>query len=205
MAEFGSSNLLRFLQQESRRLQEENDQLREEVTALRGYMDALRDLHRVARTINVEDEVMPVLSQILYAALTVTDSSAGSLLLRDPETDELVFVLVHGGRQDVLQGYRLAKGAGVVGWAATHKEPVIVNQPRQDWRFSSQVDETFSFETQNLMALPLIARGRVLGVLEVLNKFSGKGYTDSDLDLLSLLGLVSAEVLAVMETQSAEG
>lgn len=205
MAEFGSSSLLRFLQQESRRLQEENDQLREEVTALRGYMDALRDLHRVARTINVEDEVMPVLSQILYAALTVTDSSAGSLLLRDPETDELVFVLVHGGRQDVLQGYRLAKGAGVVGWAATHKEPVIVNQPRQDWRFSSQVDETFSFETQNLMALPLIARGRVLGVLEVLNKFSGKGYTDSDLDLLSLLGLVSAEVLAVMETQSVEG
>ncbi|UCC63451.1 MAG: GAF domain-containing protein [Anaerolineae bacterium] len=205
MAEFGSSNLLRFLQGENRRLQEENDQLREEVTALRGYMDALRDLHRVARTINVEDEVMPVLSQILYAALTVTDSSAGSLLLRDPETDELVFVLVHGGRQDVLQGYRLAKGAGVVGWAATHKEPVIVNQPRQDWRFSSQVDETFSFETQNLMALPLIARGRVLGVLEVLNKFSGEGYTDSDLDLLSLLGLVSAEVLAVMETQSVEG
>jgi len=205
MAEFGSSNLLRFVQGENRRLQEENDQLREEVTALRGYMDALRDLHRVARTINVEDEVMPVLSQILYAALTVTDSSAGSLLLRDPETDELVFVLVHGGRQDVLQGYRLAKGAGVVGWAATHKEPVIVNQPRQDWRFSSQVDETFSFQTQNLMALPLIARGRVLGVLEVLNKFSGEGYTDSDLDLLSLLGLVSAEVLAVMEAQSVEG
>ena len=204
MAEFGSSNLLRFVQGENRRLQEENDQLREEVTALRGYMDALRDLHRVARTINVEDEVMPVLSQILYAALTVTDSSAGSLLLRDPETDELVFVLVHGGRQDVLQGYRLAKGAGVVGWAAAHKEPVIVNQPRQDWRFSSQVDETFSFQTQNLMALPLIARGRVLGVLEVLNKFSGEGYTDSDLDLLSLLGLVSAEVLAVMEAQSAE-
>jgi len=205
MAEFGSSNLLRFVQGENRRLQEENDQLREEVTALRGYMDALRDLHRVARTINVEDEVMPVLSQILYAALTVTDSSAGSLLLRDPETDELVFVLVHGGRQDVLQGYRLAKGAGVVGWAAAHKEPVIVNQPRQDWRFSSQVDETFSFQTQNLMALPLIARGRVLGVLEVLNKFSGEGYTDSDLDLLSLLGLVSAEVLAVMEAQSVEG
>jgi len=205
MAEFGSSNLLRFLQGENRRLQEENDQLREEVTALRGYMDALRDLHRVARTITVEDEVMPVLSQILYAALTVTDSSAGSLLLRDPETDELVFVLVHGGRQDVLQGYRLAKGAGVVGWAAAHKEPVIVNQPRQDWRFSSQVDETFSFQTQNLMALPLIARGRVLGVLEVLNKFSGGGYTDSDLDLLSLLGLVSAEVLAVMEAQSVEG
>jgi len=205
MAEFGSSNLLRFVQGENRRLQEENDQLREEVTALRGYMDALRDLHRVARTINVEDEVMPVLSQILYAALTVTDSSAGSLLLRDPETDELVFVLVHGGRQDVLQGYRLDKGAGVVGWAAAHKEPVIVNQPRQDWRFSSQVDETFSFQTQNLMALPLIARGRVLGVLEVLNKFSGEGYTDSDLDLLSLLGLVSAEVLAVMEAQSAEG
>lgn len=195
------SNVVRFLQQENRRLQEENEQLREEVSALREYMDALRDLQRVATAITAKDDVMPVLNQILYTALTVTDSSAGSLLLRDFETDELVFVVVHGEKDIGLESYRLAPGTGVVGWAAKHKQTVIVNHPRQDWRFSSLVDESFGFETRNLVALPLIARGRVLGVLEVLNKFSDENYTEGDLDLLGLLGLIAATALDEMESQ----
>lgn len=204
MGGMGDSNVVRFLQQENRRLQEENEQLREEVSALRDYMDALRDLQRTATTITSEEDVMPVLNQILYAALTVTDSSAGSLLLRDTETDELVFAVAHGDRSIPLEGYRLDKGTGVVGWAATHQQPVIVNNPRQDWRFSSLVDEAFGFETQNLVALPLVAQSQMLGVLEVLNKFSGEDYTEGDLDLLSLLGLIAATALDAMEARSGE-
>lgn len=197
-----SSNVVRFLQQENQRLQDENKELREEVSALRAYMDALRDLYRTAMTINAEENVMPILNQILYAALTITNSSAGSLLLRDPETDELVFVIVHGDTELGLEGYRLDGKTGVAGWASKHKQPVIVNHPRQDWRFSSLVDEVFGFETKNIVALPLVARGRVLGVLEILNKFSDKDYTEGDLDLLSLLGLIAANALDILESQS---
>lgn len=195
-----SSSTLRFLQQENRRLQEENDQLRDQVSRLMDYMDALRDLQRSATVITTGEDVMAVLNQILYAALTVTDSSAGSLLLRDPETDELVFVVVHGERRDAIQGYRLPPNTGIAGWAAAHQRAVIVNDPRRDWRFSSLVDETFGFETHNLMALPLIAQGRVLGVLEILNTFSGEDYTEGDLDLLSLLALIAAAALDNLET-----
>jgi len=198
-----SSNVMRFLQQENRRLQEENERLREEVSALRGYMDALRDLQRAATAITAKEDPLPLLNEILYAALTVTDSSAGSLLLRDPETDELVFVVVHSEQNIRLEGYRMDGKTGVVGWAATHKKPVIVNNPRQDWRFSSLIDQTFDFETRNLVALPLVAGGRVLGVLEMLNKFSGEDYTEGDLDLLGLLGLIAATALDAMESQSA--
>lgn len=194
-------NVVRFLQQENRRLQEENEQLREEVAALRGYMHALRDIQRTAMTFTAEEDIMPVLNQILYAALTVTDSSGGSLLLRDAETDELVFVVVQGDLSSPLEGYRLASGTGVAGWAAAHQQPVIVNDPRQDWRFSAMVDEAFHFETQNLMALPLMAQGRVLGVLEVVNKFSGEDYTERDLDLLSFLSLIAATALDAMEAR----
>jgi GAF domain-containing protein len=204
MAGSTGSNVMRFLQQENRRLQEENEQLHEEVAALRGYMDALRDIQRTAMTITTGEDVMPVLNQILYAALTVTDSSAGSLLLRDAETDELVFVVVQGDRSSPLEGYRLASGTGVAGWAVAHQQPVIVNDPRQDWRFTSLVDETIGFETQNLVALPLAVQGRVLGVLEVLNKFSGEDYTERDLDLLSLLSLIAATALDAMEARLGE-
>jgi len=204
MTSSNSSNVMRFLQQENRRLQEENERLREKVSALRGYMNALRDLQRAATAITAKEDPLPLLNEILYAALTVTDSSAGSLLLRDPETDELVFVVVHSEQNIRLEGYRMDGKTGVVGWAATHKQPVIVNNPRQDWRFSSLIDQAFNFETRNLVALPLVAGGRVLGVLEMLNKFSGEDYTEGDLNLLGLLGLIAATALDAMESQSAD-
>jgi len=204
MAGSGGANVVRFLQQENRRLLEENEQLREEVSALQGYMDALQDIQGAAMTITAEDDVMPVLNQILYTALAVTDSSAGTLFLRDADTDELVFVVVHGERSGPLEGYRLSRGTGVAGWAATRQQPVIVNDPRQDWRFSSLVDEAFGFETQNLVALPLMVQGRVLGVLEVLNKFSEEDYTERDLDLLGLLSLIAATALDAMEARLGE-
>jgi GAF domain-containing protein len=196
-----STNTLRFLQQENRRLQEENQELREEVSKLMGYVDALRDLQRSAAVITTEEDVMAVLNQILYAALTVTDSSAGSLLLRDPETDELVFVVVHGERRETLEDYRLPPNTGIAGWAAAQQRAVIVNDLRRDWRFSSLVDEAFGFETYNLVALPLVARGRVLGVLEILNTFSGEDYTEGDLELLSLLALIAATTLDALEAE----
>jgi GAF domain-containing protein len=204
MAGSGGANVVRFLQQENRRLLEENEQLREEVSALQGYMDALQDIQGAAMTITAEDDVMPVLNQILYTALTVTDSSAGTLFLRDADTDELVFVVVHGETSGPLEGYRLASGTGVAGWAATRQQPAIVNDPRQDWRFSSLVDEAFGFETQNLVALPLMVQGRVLGVLEVVNKFSEEDYTERDLDLLGLLSLIAATALDAMEARLGE-
>ena len=68
----------------------------------------------------------------------------------------------------------------------------------------SLIDQAFDFETRNLVALPLVAGGQVLGVLEMLNKFSGEDYTEGDLDLLGLLGLIAATALDAMESQSAD-
>jgi len=204
MISSSSINTMRFLQQENRKLREENEHLREQVSRLLGYMDALRKLQRTAALITAGEDVMPVLNQILYAGLTVTDSSAGSLLLRDPETDELVFAVVHGEQSRALTGYRLPGDAGVAGWAATQQRPIIVNDPRHDWRFTSEVDKEIGFETHNLIALPLIGRGRVLGVLEILNTFSGEDYTEADLNLLNVLGLIAATVLDLLDTQGDE-
>ncbi|MDH7475833.1 MAG: GAF domain-containing protein, partial [Anaerolineae bacterium] len=91
-----------------------------------------------------------------------------------------------------LQGYRIDKNMGIAGWVATHGEPVIVNNARQDARFSPFVDDSFGFRTNSLICVPLVAEGRTIGVIEVLNKFSGENFTDTDLDLLTILASVAA-------------
>ena len=118
-----------------------------------------------------------------------------SLLIRDDETNELAFVVVHGDIRRELQGYRIGGDVGIAGWVATNREPVVVNKPRQDRRFSPQVDEAFSFVTQSLLCVPMATRNNLIGVIQLVNKKNGGEFTDADIALLSILGHVAAMAL----------
>lgn len=190
---------IRFLQQENVRLQEENEQLREEVRVLRQYVTALRALQQAAQGIASEEDAITMLKKTLRAALDVVDAADGSLMLVDPDTDELMFAVVLGSAPPHLIGYRLSPGTGIAGWVAVHRQPLTVNAPQFDVRFSPLVDESFDFQTQSLMAVPLLGRERVIGVIEVLNKFDNQEFTEADLDLLTLLAHIAASALEKME------
>ena len=127
-----NTSALRFLQQENARLQEENKTLREDSLAFRHYMEALEDLYWATQRITSEENLFDLLDQILYNALGVLRAEDGSLLLLDEETNELVFVLVHGDIRNQLRGYRIKSDMGIAGWVVSHHEPLIVNNPRQD-------------------------------------------------------------------------
>ena len=190
-----TTQLMRFLQQENTRLQEENKSLKEENRALRRYMDSLEDLHQAAQQITSEENLINLLDQILYNAMVVIRAEDGSLLLLDDETDELVFAVVHGDIRGELRGYRISGDIGIAGWVATEWEPLIVDNPRQDWRFSPQVDEAFGFVTRSILCVPMITRGRLVGVIELLNKYDGNRFMDADATLLSILAHVAATAL----------
>lgn len=196
-----NTNSLRFLQQENVRLQEENKALREQNLALRHYIDALKDLYWATQQISSEDNLFDLLDQILYNAMGVIGAEDGSLLLLDEETNQLVFVLVHGDVRQELRGYRMRDDVGIAGWVATHGQPLIVNNPRQDKRFSTEVDEAFSFTTRSILCVPMIARGKLIGVIELLNKQDRREFMEADASLLSILGHVAAIALEEMQSR----
>ena len=178
-----------------RAVQQENAALKEEVGRLRDYVRSLQSLSRAAQQLLSEKDIITLLDRTLYYAMTVLDARDGALLLTDEETNELVFVLVQGQVREKLPGYRIPYNEGIAGWAARHREPVIVNNARADSRFSSRVDEAFGFQTYSLVCMPLMARGKVLGVIEVLNKASGQDFAEADQDLLTLLSVIAAMAL----------
>jgi len=178
-----------------RSVQQENIRLREEVSRLRDYIRSLQSLSRAAHQLLSEKDIMTLLDKTLYYAVTVLDAQDGALLLKDEDKDELEFVLVQGKVREKLPGYRISMHEGIAGWVAQHREPVIVNNVRADPRFSPRVDQAFDFQTNSLVGVPLIARGKVLGVIEVLNKAGGQDFAEADQDLLSLLAIIAAVAL----------
>ena len=199
MSNATTTQTLRLLQRENIELKEENERLQEEVLVLREYLQGVRALQKDAQAITSAQDLELFLNKVLYTALKAMDATNGSLLLVDYDTDELVFAVVKGVLQSKLRGYRIPKTAGVAGWVATHAEPLIVDRPRHDDRFYSRVDETFGFKTTSLICAPLLGQDKVIGVIEVLNKFSQQSFNEVDLDLLSILAHIAAEAIERVE------
>jgi GAF domain-containing protein len=189
------ARLIRFLQQENVRLKDENQLLNDEVQALRRYVRALQGLQQTVHRFTPEQDVLALLDTTMDCALELLDATDGSLMLVDEETDELVFVLVHGAVRETMTGHRFDRRKGIAGWVAERGEPAIVGNVRSDARFLPEMDERFGFVTRSLVAVPLAARGKVLGVIEVLNKRSGDEFTDDDASVLSILAALSASAL----------
>jgi GAF domain-containing protein len=199
MSNSTTTQTLRLLQRENIDLKEENERLQEEVLALREYLRGLQALQQDAQAITSAQDLELFLSKVIYTALKAMDAADGSLMLVDYDTDELVFVVVKGMLQSTLQGYRFPKTAGVAGWVATHAEPLIVGNPQLDDRFYSRIDEAFGFETISLICVPLLSQDKVIGVMEVLNKFSQRAFDEVDLDLLTILAHIAAEAIERVE------
>jgi GAF domain-containing protein len=163
---------------------------------MRQSVRALSSLYYVSQHITPEVDVLGLLRNILDASLAVLKASDGSLLLHDVATDELVFSVVRGSLAEQLLGYRLPPGQGIAGDVAAHRRPEIVRDVRVDPRFYAQVDEAMSFRTRSMVAVPVtLDDGRLLGVIEVLNKISDQDFTEDDLNLLLVVAQLAATAM----------
>jgi signal transduction histidine kinase len=153
---------------------------------------ALQTIQRVAQSLNSEVGLEPLLHKVLHGAIALTQASAGSLLLHDPNTDQLRFAVSEGGGQQALEGREMPSQRGIAGWVFTHGEPLIINDAGRDERFDNTIDKSLGFETVNLVGVPLMISGKKIGVLEVLNKHSGGPFTRGDLEVLNVLAAQSS-------------
>ncbi|MCL4487865.1 MAG: GAF domain-containing sensor histidine kinase [Chloroflexi bacterium] len=162
--------------------------LEQQVTALQAVQEA-------ARSLTSELNLDQLLSSILQSAVEVMHASAGSLLLYDLTTNELVFEVVQGGGGEALRNKRIRTDQGIAGYVFTQRMPTVVQNVDRDDRFLSGFDAHFGFHTASLIAAPLIHKGNPIGVVEVLNKESDQPFTTEDQELL--LAFASQSAVAI--------
>ena len=105
--------------------------------------------------------------------------------LVDEQTDDLVFKVTVGPASSELIGQRVPAGSGIVGRAAQNREPVVENQAQtSDVHFAS-AERQIGFTSKSLLAVPLLYKDRVIGVIEVINRKDGLPFVEDDQTLLS--------------------
>lgn len=148
--------------------------------------ERLKTLMELAAAINSTLDGREVRVRAIEAATRLVGAETGSLLLHDPQTDELYFEVALGEKGGRLKEIRIPSSQGFAGWSFTHGEGLVVNDPDSDPRFFRGADEKSSFHTRSLLAAPLRIKEKTIGVLEAINKLEG-GFDERDLELLTFL------------------
>lgn len=149
----------------------------------RSLEQQLRELTIVSelvRTLTSTLDLSDILRIVLDRIKTLTYAEALSLLLYDAERDELVFAATETLRENALVGIEVPVGQSIAGWVATTGQSEIVNDVASDPRFCAAIDIATGFTTRSLLAVPLARGDRVIGVIEVANRYGGSEFCEED-------------------------
>lgn len=149
----------------------------------------------LARTLTSTLDLSQVLQIVMEKVKELLKPRNWSLLLMEPDKLRLRFEIIVGEGADVLMGKTLNVGEGIAGWVAQTGESLLVQDAQNDRRFCGRFDELCSFTTRSIIAVPLKNKGRVLGVIELINRMEAD--TFSDLDMHSLETLAEYAAIAI--------
>lgn len=141
----------------------------------------------IAKALTSSLDLKEVLQVIMGKVGGLLRPNLWSLLLVDQESNELYFEIVVSPVAEQLKEVRLKMGEGVAGWVAVHGEPLLLADAQHDERFARHVDWKVSFTTRSIICVPLKVKGRVLGVIELINSFDDAHFNEADLKVLSAI------------------
>jgi signal transduction histidine kinase len=182
----------------------------------------LNVLYEIEKLMNADLGIDQLLEQILTQAMEAVGAEAGSVVLREMESDKpdtLEFRTLAGPAALRMKHRTIAVGEGVIGWVVAHDRTLIVNDPEKDARHASGFAAEVGLAPRNLVCAPLRSGDEVLGAIELIDKVAretngdgagpGAGtpqradFGEGDLRLLVLIAGQAAKAISLARSRSA--
>ena len=140
---------------------------------------AFETLAEIGRDVAAVLDLDELFARIAQLARRLIDyRTFGILLLNDDQELEIKLALQYGEK---VQVPRVRLGEGIVGYAALHKEAVLVSDVAQDPRYIKLVPDV-----RSELAIPLLLKDRCIGVLDLESPELG-AFSKRDVEILTLL------------------
>jgi GAF domain-containing protein len=143
-----------------------------------------------------------LLKSIVEAAARIFGAAAASILLVNEADGVLEFKVTYGASNRDLIGTRIPLNQGIAGYVAMSGQPIAISDVAKDVRFNKDFAKSTGYVPQSILATPLLAGDRILGVMEVLDKINAPSFGMKDMELLGLFAKQAA--LAIDQTRNIE-
>lgn len=160
-----------------------------------------RENKRLLRALEVNELIAgelhlgPLLRRIMEITKSLMDAESCSLFLIEKKSGDLVFHATTGDDEAQLKEVcRLKMGCGIAGWCAEHVETVRLSDVYGDKRFNAEYDRLTNFTTRNMICVPLLIHGKLIGVSQVINRLQGD-FSEADEELMeAMMQMVSIAI-----------
>lgn len=157
------------------------------LSAMQRTVEQLAAFNEMAKALTSTLELREVLNLVMQKVSSLLRPRNWSLLLQDERTGKLYFEIVVGEGADALKRLQLSPTEGIAGTVFSSGKARRVADVRADPDFAPRFDEASAFHTRSVLAVPLIARERVLGLIELVNGPEDPPFSDDDLTVLTAI------------------
>ena len=171
-----------------RELQARNEELEAKLARSERTVSALREVGlALGSTLDLDQ----LLELILNKITELLEADRATLYLLDEQRQRLLSRIIIG---DKARSIELPVGEGIAGYVAKVGRTVRVKDAYRDKRFQREWDDITGYRTRSILAAPMKNHvGRIIGVVQVLNKHGGTGeFSQYDEELLTALATQAA-------------
>lgn len=158
----------------------------------------IRDLNailEVSKAMSSEVQLDNLLQVIAQKTTEVMEADLSSLFVYDEKRNELWSKIAQKLGQ--LKEIRFPVEMGIAGDVAKTRKGANIADVYADPRFNADFDRQTGYRTRSILCLPMISSstGKLIGVIQVLNKRGGQVFDERDESLLAALGSHAAVAL----------
>ncbi len=153
----------------------------------------LREVDRVIKDVYSSVYFDELLGTLLDSALHTTKADTGSIMLLDPDSEELSIKFSQGLREEVVKNTRVELGKGISGIVAEERKPILIDDSIEDARIRRLLKRP---QLKSAIVFPLQIRNRVIGVVNVSTMKEDRRFTQESVDLLGQLVRLSGVALS---------
>ncbi|MBN1122349.1 MAG: GAF domain-containing protein [Anaerolineae bacterium] len=153
------------------------------VNVLEHERDQYRALADIAALINSSLDLTQVLNEVMDTIIQISGAERGYLMLRDELTGELEFRIARNVDRQSIDSSEFEISRSVIGRVAESAEPILTTNAQEDTRFQ-HAESIVSYSLRSILAVPLMVKGDVTGVVYTDNKIHAGLFTEQTRDLL---------------------
>jgi phosphoserine phosphatase RsbU/P len=170
-----------------------SEQLLEEIERLKSSIQELSILNEIATVINSTLSVDKIIDLIVTKCIKHLNAEQCVVMLLNIEdkTTPLHTMVRRADASKFTLSYRL--DSQLTGWMLKYKKPLLINDFENDVRFT--LKDRMDFSIRNLLSVPLLYKGDMIGVISLFNKKNKNDFISEDQRLLSIIASQSAQVI----------
>lgn len=168
-------------------LKKENDRLKESI-------QELSTLNELSAVITSTMSLDNILNKVVSSSVKAINAEQGTIHLLDKSdagADPFKTLIRKADETTPQDRFRL--DVELSGWMLAKRQPLLVNDFDSDKRFLNR--EAGDLKIKTLLSVPLVCKGKLVGVLNLFNKKNTSGFSQNDQRLLTIIASQSAQVI----------